>query len=277
MATTARSGTPLQTLRVGGSARYFRTHRRLLWRVTKNEIRSRYAGSLLGFGWAFLAPFLILAIYSAVYLGIYHSRATGLSEGQYVVYIFSGLVPYLMTAEALAVGVSSVVANKSVLNNTVFPIDLAPVKAVLSAQFTMLVGTVFVLIGAAVTGEIHATLALFPIVWLLNVIWLIGLNWLISLLNVVFRDLQNLVSSILMLMLIASPFAYTPDQVPGSLKVLLAVNPFAYFVVAYQQVIVLGLLPSPAHAAVTIVMSLGLFALGSWFFGHAKRVIVDYV
>src|SRR6188472_105208 len=93
--------------RVGGSARFLLTHRKLLLRVTMTEIRARYAGSILGFSWAFLAPFLILGIYSVVYLGIYKSRATGLNTQQYVVYIFTGLVPYLMTAEAMSLGVTS--------------------------------------------------------------------------------------------------------------------------------------------------------------------------
>jgi lipopolysaccharide transport system permease protein len=262
---------------VGGSAAYLVSHRRLLLRVTMTEVRARYAGSLLGFGWAFLAPFLILGIYSIVYLGIYHSRATNLDTPQYVVYIFTGLVPYLMTAEAMSLGVTSVVANKSVLNNTVFPIDLTPAKAVFGAQFTMAVGMVVTVIGAVATGEIHRTILLLPVVWALNLLWLLGVNWVISLLNVVFRDLQNLVTSFLMLMLIVSPFAFTPDQVPHNLKILLAANPFAYFVVAYQQVVVLGIVPSVWHSVVTVAIAVSTFALGSWFFAHAKRVIVDYV
>ena len=118
---------------------------------------------------------------------------------------------------------------------------------------------------------------LLPVIWVLNIAWLIGLNWLLSILNVVFRDLQNLVSAVLMVMLVASPIAYTPDMVPRSLKPLLALNPFAYFVVAYQQVIMLGIWPSTPHLVVLVVHVVGTFAIGSWFFSRAKRVIVDYV
>lgn len=277
MAVASRRSAVRPVLSIGGSARYLVSHRRLLWRITKNEVRAKYAGSHFGMAWAFLAPLLILVIYAIVYLGIYHSRATNLNTRQYVVYIFTGLVPYLMTAEALAVGVSSVIANKAVLNNTVFPIDLAPVKAALAAQFTMIVGAAVVVVGTAATHRLHWTIVLYPLVWLLNVLWLIGVNWFISLLNVVFRDLQNLVNSVLMLMLIISPFAYTPDEVPSQLKILLAANPFAYFVVAYQQVVVLGLVPSLAHALVMVVLSVGTFCAGSWFFARAKPVIIDYV
>jgi lipopolysaccharide transport system permease protein len=260
-----------------GSARYFRSHGKLLYRVTRNDMAARHAGSHLGIGWIFLAPLLVLAIYSLIYLEIFKVRVAGLNSTEYVLYIFCGLVPYLATAEALATGVTSVLTNKSVLNNTVFPIDLTPVKAALSAQAIMIVGLAVVVAGALATGNAHSTLVLLPFVWALHLAWLIGVNWFISLLNVIFRDLQNLLNAILMIMLVASPIAYTPDMVPASLKPLLAINPFAYFVVAYQQVIMLGIYPSIPHAALLVLMAVVAFVLGSWFFDRAKRVIVDYV
>jgi len=245
--------------------------------VTRNDLAQRHAGSFLGLGWVFLAPLLVLGIYSAVYLYIFRVQVPGLTSLEYVIYIFCGLIPYLAAAEAIGVGVGSVIANKSVLNNTVFPIDLAPVKPVLSSQAIMLAGMPIVVGGAVATGNLHRTMVLLPLVWILNIVWLTGVNWLLSLLNVIFRDLQNLVTAFLMIMLVASPIAYTPDMVPPGLKPILAVNPFAYFVVAYQQVIMLGIWPSTEHFALLAIMSIGTFAAGSWFFYRAKRVIVDYV
>jgi lipopolysaccharide transport system permease protein len=261
----------------GGSARFLSSHRRLLWRVTKNDLQQRYAGSILGIGWAMLGPLLVLAIYAVIYLEIFRIKVTGLSSTEYVFYVFCGLVPYLAAAEAIGQGVQAIVSNKAVLNNTVFPIDLTPVKPILGTQVVMSTGMAVVLIGAIANGRMHATLVLLPVIWLLNIMWLIGLNWILSVLNVVFRDLQNLVAAILMVMLIASPIAYTPDMVPSNLKLLLALNPFAYFVVAYQQVIMLGIWPSFPHTTILVVMSLVTFVVGSWFFDRAKRVIIDYV
>jgi lipopolysaccharide transport system permease protein len=260
-----------------GSARYLISHRRLLWRVSKNDLRQRHAGSFLGFGWTMLAPLLVLAIYALIYLEIFRIRVPELTSLQYVFYVFCGLVPYLMCAEALSIGVSAVVANKSVLNNTVFPVDLTPVKPVITTQVVMATGMVVVVTGAALTGRLHLTILLLPVIWFFNVLWLIGLNWILSLLNVIVRDLQNLISATLMIMLVASPIAYTPDMVPSALKPLLALNPFAYFVVAYQQIIMLGIWPRPLHLSILIMMSVITFGFGSWFFDRAKRVIIDYV
>ncbi len=269
---------PAQRAR-GGSARYIRSHWRLLLRVTRNDLQVRHAGSLLGLGWIALGPLLILGIYALIYLEVFRVRSTFLSltGPAYVVYIFCGLVPYLATAEAMSRGVASVITNKAVLNNTVYPIDLTPVQAALAAQSVMVVGMPLVILGAILTGHAHATLVAVPIVWALNIIWLIGVNWLIAMLNVAFRDLQNLLTAVLMILLVASPFAYTAAMVPHSVRLILYLNPFAYFVIAYQQLIMLGRVTDAWHSAVLVLMPTLTFALGSWFFAKAKGALLDYV
>jgi lipopolysaccharide transport system permease protein len=263
----------------GGSARYLRSHWRLLLRVTGQDLRLRHAGSLLGLGWVALGPLLILGVYSLIYLEVFKVRTNplDLSRPGYVVYIFCGLVPYLAVAEALGRGVGSVITNKAVLNNTVYPIDLTPVQAALAAQAVMLVGLPLVIAGAALTGHAHATTVAVPVAWALMFIWLVGVNWILAMLNVAFRDLQNLITVILMILLVASPFAYTTAQLPPTVRLVVYLNPFAYFVVAFQHLIMLGRFPPAWQVAVLVVMPIATFALGSWFFSKAKGVLLDYV
>src|SRR5262245_55155284 len=168
------------------SSRFLISHRRLLWRVAQNELRARYAGSVLGIGWAVLTPLALLGIYAAVYLVIFQIKVPGLSATQYVLLIFSGLVPFLATSEALVIGVGAVVANKSAVSNTVFPIDLLPAKAVLLSQVTMVVGFAVIAMVLGVTAHLTWTVLLVPIVWALHLVALVGLTWILSLANVVF-------------------------------------------------------------------------------------------
>ncbi len=258
------------------SGRYLFSHHRILWRVTKNELAARYAGSVFGIGWALLTPLVMIAIYAVVYLVIFQVQVPGLSPGRYVLFIFAGLVPFLMTSEALSTGVTSVIANRAVLTNTLFPIDLAPPKAVLLSQVTMMVGIGTILLALPFVGTLSWTLVLLPVVWGLHVMALTGAVWVLSLVGLVFRDLQNLVHLLLLIMIIASPIAYTPAMVPRGLMPLLIVNPFAYFVTAYQHVLVVGTLPRWWQTVVLLVMSVGLFALGGHFFARAKRALIDY-
>jgi len=156
------------------STRFLISRRRLLWRVARHELRARYAGSVLGVGWAVVIPLVLLGVYAAVYLVIFQVKVPGLSATEYVLLIFSGLVPFLATSEALVTGVGAVVANKSALSNTVFPIDLAPAKAVLLSQITMVVGFAVITMALAVTGRLSWTMLLVPIVWVLHVLALFG-------------------------------------------------------------------------------------------------------
>jgi lipopolysaccharide transport system permease protein len=263
--------------KINHSAAFIQSHRTLLWRVASSELRSRYAGSILGIGWAFISPLLIISIYAVIYLVIFRVRVPNMSPLQYVLFIFSGLIPFLMTSESLGSGVGSVVANRSVLSNTVFPVDLVPVKSVLLAQFTMIVGSSVILIGSAFFGYLKWTALLLPMVWGLHLMALIGIVWILSLINLVLRDLQNIVSLLIMVLMVASPIAYTPEMVPATLKILILLNPLAYFVLAYQYILVLGQLPPWWDSLAIIVLGFGLFFAGGHFFSNAKQVLVDYV
>lgn len=274
-----QAGRAARRTRFDHSARFLRSHGLQLARVTRSELAARYAGSFLGLGWVILAPLLIIGIYALVYLYIFRAAtaATGLETFQYLLYIIAGLVPYLVTADALANGVGSVVTNKAVLSNVVFPIDLVPAKAVLASQPTMLAGAGFLTICLALTDRLHWTIVLFPIVWFLQVLALLGVVWILSLLNVVFRDLSNLITVLLMMLLIASPIVYTTAMVPDNMKLILALNPLAYFIVVYQEIFVLGQLPTLLQSILLVGFSLTSFFLGGWFFARAKAVLIDYV
>jgi lipopolysaccharide transport system permease protein len=178
------------------------THASLLARVTKSELATKYAGSVLGLGWAFVLPLLVLGLYTVTYTLILRIQVGDLTPFQYTMFIFAGLVPFLSLAESLSQGLNSVVANRSLLTNTVFPIDLIPLKAVLLGQVTMAVGMAALVIGLAVSGQIQATIVLLPIVWLLQVVALTGIVWLLSLVNVVLRDLQSLIGLLIMSLMI---------------------------------------------------------------------------
>jgi lipopolysaccharide transport system permease protein len=281
--TAAKSSTSARRLRrsrpLAGrhAAHALRRHWRLLLRVTRTDVATRYAGSLLGPAWVLAAPLLFLGVYALVYLVIFPFQPEGFSSLEYMLYIFAGLVPFFAMSEAIGQGVTSVVTNKAILNNVVFPIELVPAKAVLAAQATMAVGFTILLVGTVAAGRLSWTAALVPVVWILNALALVGVTWILSLLNIVFRDLTALVGVVLMLILIASPIAYTPSIVPDSVKFILYVNPFAYYVVAYQKLWLLGELPTLFEGFMLVALSLGAFVLGGWFFSRAKRVLIDYV
>jgi len=249
----------------------------MLTRTTWGDLKGRYAGSILGIGWTVLTPFVLLMIYAVVYLVIFKVRVPSLSPVQYVLLIFSGLVPFLMTNEAITSAISSIVANQAILANTVFPVDLLPVKSVLSSQVSMIVGMLSILITLVVTGGMSWAVLLLPVIWIFHIMAIIGLTWFLSLTNLALRDISNIVTLGLVAVMVLTPIAYTREMVPDNLRFILLINPLAYFVTAYQDILIMSRMPELGTLIFIAVFSLGLFLLGGRFFYLMKQVMLEYV
>lgn len=252
-------------------------HWGMLARATLGDLKSRYAGSILGIGWTLLTPFVLLGIYTVIYLVIFQVRAPNLTSVRYVLLIFSGLVPFLMTNEAITFAVNSIVANRAILTNTVFPVDLFPVKSVLSSQITMIVGMFSILAVLILTREITWVILFLPFIWIFHILAILGFAWILSLVNLALRDIGNIINLGMVVIMVITPIAYTREMVPENLKMLLLLNPLAYFVLAYQDILVMGRIPEAGAVVFIVLFSVGSFLLGGWLFYRLKQVMLEYL
>lgn len=252
-------------------------HRLLLRQTVSNDLKARFAGSVLGVMWLMLYPLLMLSAYALVYLYIFKIRFALFTTNEYILLIFCGLIPFLGFCESLGLGIPSVTSNSSLIKNTLFPIDIIPVKSVLNSQCTQFVGMVILLIALGVMGKLTFWALLVVPIWLLQILFSIGLIWILSGLNVYFRDLQNIIAIITLFLMMVSPIAYTADMVPPSLRPFLSANPLFYLITAYQDSLMLGQFPRGNTMAVLTFLGLGFFTIGYWFFSRLKRVFADNI
>ena len=249
----------------------------LLRQTSINDIRARYAGLVLGLVWLVLYPVLFLGVYAATYLCVFKVRFALFDSNQYVAVIFCGLIPFLGFAEALGLGVGSVTANANLIKNTLFPIELIPVKAVLVSQCSQVVGTGLLLITVALMGKLTWWALLLPLAWAGQILFSVGLLWILSSLNVYFRDLQNMVSVAILFLMMTSPIAYTADMVPATLRPFLKLNPLSYLIASYQDCLMIGRFPRDGVLWVWLGIAAAFFCGGYWFFGRMKTLFVDNV
>ena len=252
-------------------------NRYMLTNITISDIKAKYAGSLLGLIWMFVYPLLLLAAYSFVYIFIFQARFAQMNSLEYVLLIFSGLIPFLGFTEGLAVSIVSITANSSIVKNTMFPVEILPVKAVFFAQCTQTVGFIILTIVTAITGNISVYSFLLLPIWIFQIFFGIGLGWLFACLNIYFRDLQNLINLITLFLMMISPIAYTVDMVPAGLQPYLKINPLYYFITAYQDSLIVGCFPRDGVLWKLAVISLLVFWLGYYVFSRLKTIFVDNV
>ena len=253
------------------------TKRAAIVQISKNDIKSRYAGSFFGLFWALLYPLLFLACYAAVYIFIFKVDSGVFTGIHYVIFIFSGLVPFLGFSESFSAGASSVVSNIGLLKNTLFPIEYVPVKTVITSSVTQAMGFLIVLAALVFTGRIGLTTPFFLMIWFFQLLFEIGIAWILSAIMVVVRDLQNVVNILTMMMMLMSPIAYPPGTATGVMAVLLQINPAYYVIVPYQQVFMYGQLPGADVFGKLVLISCLVFIAGYYFFLRMKRIFSDYV
>lgn len=240
------------------------------------EIRGAYAGSMLGILWVFVGPMLLFSIYALVFVVIFRVRPVSMTVAEYVLYVFSGLVPFLAFANALTIGALSLSSNKQLLLNTVFPAELIPLRSVLVASVGLPAGTIILLLGDTFFSTLSWTWLLLPVVLLLQIMFVTGICWMLSLLALLVRDIQHILMYVTMALLIVTPIAYTPDMIPAKLQLLMYANPLFYFVTCYQSLVVLDAIPPPTIVAIMVGLSLGTFWLGYTVCHRAKQVFYDY-
>ena len=252
-------------------------YRRILFSTTVSEIRKKYVGSILGIVWAFLYPLLFLAVYGTVYAVVFKVSYNELNTAEYIAVIFCGLIPFLGFSESISTGVGSVTANAGLIKNTMFPIELVPVRTVLTAQMTHVSGMIVLLVMVIAMGRMSVPALCCVLIWILQVMFEIGLTWILSSINVLIRDLQNVVSVVMIMLMMLSPIAYPADSIPETYAKFLKGNPLFYFIVANQDVLMYGKLPEPQIWIPMVILGIGFFVIGYQFFIRMKTVFVDNV
>ncbi|MGK9046896.1 ABC transporter permease [Stutzerimonas chloritidismutans] len=251
-------------------------HRRILFATVRDGLRSRTSGNVLGVAWLLFYPLLFLAMYAVVFVQILQVRIPGLGTLDYILVVFSGLVPFLAFSEGFGVGTSSIVSNRELLMNTLFPIELVVVRDVLIGHANMGMGMLILWGAVLYLHGFEWTHLMVPLVYGLQVLMVIGLVSITASLAVFFRDLLQAIPILILFMMMVSPIAYTADMVPDGMNGLLFVNPLAWLMALYRDCLIEGVVDLKVLGVVS-GFSLAIFVIGSLFIRRLKPVFADYV
>ncbi|MGD9601779.1 MAG: ABC transporter permease [Gammaproteobacteria bacterium] len=260
-----------------GFGRILWVQHRLFWRLVWQDIRTTYAGTMLGIGWVIFGPLLLLLLYAIIYAVIFRVRIPNFTIEEYIVNVFSGLVPFLAFAQGLGASTNAIQRGKGLLSNPAFPVDLVPLKPVAGAYVILPVGFAFTFIGDLIFSKVTWTWSFVPLVMLFQMMLSMGIGYILSVISLVVRDLQFLVQYIVIALLVVTPIAYTPNMIPQGLMSLLYLNPLFYSVYSYQNLVLLNTLPPPHIICIGSITSLTIFWAGRCFYRRTRGAIGDFL
>jgi lipopolysaccharide transport system permease protein len=170
----------------------------------------------------------------------------------------------------------AVVGNKNLLRNTMFPIELLPIKAVITSSVSMTVGLLGLLISLWSRGHISVVqLGVIPI-FLVQLVFSAGLGWVLAAMTVFFRDIVQILNVLVLFLMLFSPIGYTKDMIPPAMLPIMRVNPLYYLIDLYRSTLIDDVLPW-AELTLFGASSFVLFAFGYTLFQRLKPVFAEYV
>lgn len=184
----------------------------LLKLLVRKEIKVRYRGSVLGLLWSYVKPLVQFLIYF-VALGIFLNLQRGTPN--YAIYLFAGIVLVNFFTESLSNATRSIVDNRDLIRKIYLPRELFPVSTVWVSAAHFL-PQLLVLIGACVVvGWTPSILQLAAVVLIFGMVAVLatGLGLMFGAVNVYFRDSENIVDMIVMVVTWASPVLYVWSMV----------------------------------------------------------------
>jgi ABC-type polysaccharide/polyol phosphate export permease len=251
--------------------------RSLLFQLVRRDFEQRFVGSAVGWIWGVIHPLVLLASWTFVFSICLHQKMpAGEVTDNYPLFLFAGMLPWLLFSETVQRSASSLVEQASLITKTVFPAEMVPVSIFLSSLVSHLIALALAVAAVGIwLNQISAGLVLLPFYMLLAGLFAVGLGWILASLQVYLRDTAQVLTVILTFWFWLTPIFITEQQFPVRLRFLLAGNPLAYLVRAYRELLLSGQWPRPDELLTMTLFALATFLLGGLFFRHMKRGFAD--
>jgi lipopolysaccharide transport system permease protein len=255
-------------------------HRHLILELARRDVVGRYRGSVMGLAWSFLNPLLMLAAYTFVFGAIFQARwperTLGQSKIEFALILFAGLIVHSIMADCFNRAPTLITGNANYVKKVVFPLEVLPVVALLSAVFHAFVSTMVLVIALlAVVGHLPLTAVAFPVVLLPFIIGLAGGAWLLASLGVFLRDVGQSVGVVVMLLMFLSPIFFPLSAVPAEFRAVVMFNPLTYFVEAARDSLLWGVWPRWGAWLTALVAGTALALGGLWWFQKTRKGFAD--
>jgi ABC-type polysaccharide/polyol phosphate export permease len=183
-------------------------YRKFIWRNAFHEFRHRYAGSSMGVLWNILHPIAMIAIYSLVFGQIMKSGAGG-SKFAYMVYLCSGLFPWMAFADCVTRGCTAFVANANYLRKLPIPEPVFIAQVLITSCINLVISFGLLLVFAIAVGQRPTVYWLFvPLPLILLQLLGFAVAMLVGTLNVFFRDMEQWVGIVLGVFFWTVPIVY---------------------------------------------------------------------
>ena len=251
-------------------------HRRFAWEMAARELRELTKGAFLGLAWVVLRPFIQVAAYVVIVTLLFGARLSPeAGRFDYATYVLAGMVPWQILTRSLEEAAGLIRSRMDLVKQVIYPVETLPVTSLaVSSVGPLVVLATYVAVGG-VSGGLTWSLLLLPLPALLLFVFVLGGSWFMMIAGVLVKDLREVVSVLLGLMVYFSPVVASEAMVGERLWSFILWNPLTHVVLCFRDVFD-GTF-HPLSWGIFSAMAVAAFVVGSWTLLRMKTAINEYI
>ena len=208
--------------------------RSMLWTLSKNDFKARFASSMLGAVWAYIQPLAtILVLWFVFQIGL---RSGDVGDMPFIVWYTPAFLIWTFFQDTFASMTNSIRDYSYLVRKVNFNVSLIPFVKLMSGCFVHIafIGFIFLLNG--IYGY-------YPTIYNLQVLYyffctialLIGLGTLCATITPFVGDMPNIVSVVLQVLFWATPIVWNANILTPEVRWVMELNPMYYICTGYRE------------------------------------------
>lgn len=262
-----------------------RRNRILLNELSKTDFKLRYQGSILGYLWAIIRPFLM---FGTMYLVFVKFLRFGDEIPHYPVYLLVGTVLWNFFIECTNQGIQSLLIRSDLMRKIAFPKWIIVLSATTTALINLGINFVVIILFSFFSG-IAPNLGWLLVPFLILELYLLslGLALLLGSVNIRYRDVQSIWEVLVQALFYAVPIIYPIQMVATYSNFtahLLMLNPIAQVIQDVRSLLVTDatltsweILPLFLLNFIPLLLVGLVFIAGMFVFKHKSKYFAEEI
>lgn len=220
-------------------------NKKLIAYLTKNDFKTRFAGSYFGVVWGFVQPLVTILLYWFVFELALKSGPAPNTDVPFVLWLMAGLVPWFFFSEAVTNGTNCFMEYHYLVKKVMFDIKILPVVKVLSSLYVHIFFVGILLIAYGIGGCFPGAAAVQVIYYSFAMLVLcLAVVYTTASVAVFFKDTTQLVGIAMQVGVWMTPIMWNyqdmASRVSPVLQGILKLNPMFYIVQGYRDAMIDG-------------------------------------
>jgi lipopolysaccharide transport system permease protein len=246
----------------------------LLKEIAVCHFKLKDQSTFFGFLWSFLHPLLMLLV---LFL-FFHARI-GENINHYAIFLLIGIIHFTHFSNSTSSSMTVIQAMSQLVTNVVMPRELLVIGSVLANTVEFVIAMPICIAIAYFSGvPLSWSLALLPVLYLLEILLVLWVSFFMSCLYVFARDIGHIYQVFLRVLFFMTPVFYTAAFLgKGPARYLVLLNPLAYVIHFARSIILNDDFSSPRDFLIFLALNAVLVVVAIYTFKKVESKFAEYV